>query len=96
MESVLLHHARYFCTRMEHTKIQRTNERKNTRILQEKNNLGHHERELPNQQMSTQCECQANSVSVRLILSLCCVFLVASRGVIQSHQKGPKTDKRVV
>lgn len=53
MESVLLHHARYFGTRMEHTKIQRTKERKNTRILQEKNNLGHHEKELINQQMST-------------------------------------------
>lgn len=26
---------------------------KNTRILQEKNNLGHHEKELINQQMST-------------------------------------------
>lgn len=54
MESVLLHHARYFGTRMEHTKIQRTKERKNTKILQENNNLGHHERELINQQMSTQ------------------------------------------
>lgn len=49
----MIHHGKCFTSPCSLFYLEQRKE-KNTRILQEKNNLGHHEKELINQQMSTQ------------------------------------------